>query len=83
MRVGADEIGLQHQLRDLGGIDGRHTDRLHAVPDQRIDRGSGNEPAHFTMLSSFCVMPLRIVALSRSETPSALTCRAHSNVPMS
>ena len=38
---------------------------------------------HFTPASSFCTRPLSIVSLSSSPHDSALTCRAHSKVPMS
>ena len=62
MRVGAGEISLDHQLRHLGGVGRWQAHRLHAVPDQSTDGGGGNQPAHFTVLRSFCVMPLRIVA---------------------
>ena len=36
--VGAGEIGLEHQLGDLGGVGARQPDRRERVRDQRGDR---------------------------------------------
>ena len=40
VRVGAGEIGLQHQLGDLGGVAGRHAGFDHGVGDQAAHGGS-------------------------------------------
>ena len=87
MRVGAGEIGFEHQLGDLRRVGVRHADRRHRVPDQRRDGGRRNRarPAlrhHFTPARSFCTRPLSIVTLSSSphrqrlDLPRALE-RAH------
>ena len=41
--VGAGEVGLEHQLGDLGGVGGRQPDRLERIRDQRGD-GRGRHP---------------------------------------
>ena len=63
-------------------------DRRHRIPDEGRNRGRGDPRPfrfrhYFTPASSFCTSPLSIVTLSSSPQDSALTCRAHSNVPMS
>ena len=43
VRVGADQIGFQHQLGDLRGVGSRHAGLPHAVVDQAAHGRGGNQ----------------------------------------
>ena len=42
MRIGADEIGFQHQFGDLAGVRRRHAGFHHGVGDQAADGRRGD-----------------------------------------
>ena len=85
MRVGAGEIGLEHQLGDFCRVGVGHADRQHRVLDEADAMADAATRADITsrLPAASGTRPLSMVSLSISPHDSALTCRAHSNVPMS
>ena len=90
VRVGADQIGLQHQLGDLGGIGVRHAAFEHRVVDQAAHGGSRDQAlrvARPSFQASGQQLLRHAVAGSRPcrhpQIDSAATCPTHSSVPMS
>ena len=75
MRIGADEIGLQHQLGDLGGVARRHAGFRHGVDDQAGDGrnrdatglGCGLHVHDDFPANKASAWPPRMAALSASE----------------
>ena len=89
MRIGAGQIGLQHQLGDLAGVDWRHAGLDHRVADKAGD-GHGGDAIHFGRCihfgmpaRNFSKLPLRIAVLSASEIFSPRTWLTQSSIAMS
>ena len=91
MRVGADEIGFQHQLGDLGGIGRRHAGFHHGVDDQAGDGRNRNAAGLGRSLhvhdgfpdNKVSAWPPRMAALSASEIFKDRTCATQSSMAMS
>ena len=89
MRVGAGEVGLQHQLGHLGGVGLRQAGLDHGVGNQRAHRGGRDAPrlhrrVHATFSGSRrSAFLVRIAALSASETFKPRTCATQSSMAMS
>ena len=89
MRIGADEIGLQHQFGDLGGVGRRHAGLHHGIDDQAGDRGNRRARdfglnVHFGIPArNFSKLPCRIAVLSASEIFKPRTCATQSSMAMS
>ncbi len=89
MRIGADQIRLQHEVGDLAGIIFSHADFAHCINDQACN-GRRRNPHCFGGLdvhdfpdSKASAREPRIVALSASEIFNARTCFTQSIMPMS
>ncbi len=75
VRIGAGEIGLQHQLGDLGGVGRRHAGFRHGVDDQAGDGrnrnaaglGCGLHVHGYFPANKASALPPRMAALSASE----------------
>jgi hypothetical protein len=91
MRVCPDEIGLQHQLGDLGSVGRRHAGFHHGVDDQAADGRGGNADGLGRGLhihdglpdSKASAWPPRMAALSASEIFNERTRATQSSIAMS
>ena len=89
VRVGTDQIGLQHELSDLAGVILGHTGFAHCIDDQTGNDSRWNShrfgglDVHDFPDSRASAREPRIVALSASEIFNDCTCFTQSNMPMS
>jgi hypothetical protein len=89
VRVGADQVGFQHQFGDLGGVRCRHAGLHHGVVDETADRRRRRARyfggrVHFAMPArTFSKLPWRMAVLSASEIFRPRTCDTQSIMAMS
>jgi hypothetical protein len=89
MRIGANQIRLEHERRNLVGIINRHTDLAQRIHDEpcngcrRNTRGFGRLEVHDLPESRVAARWPKIVALSASGIFNERTCFTQSIIPMS